>query len=192
MRWWWLGAIGLACAGARPAVKPPPPSLQPKKAPEERVTQYDLHHTGKPDVWEYTVTTSDAEGKPVDRLVRREMDMNGDGRVDLVTWFDEHGQPEKEALDLDFDGRADQVNTFEDGRIARKERDFDGDGHPDEIELYEKGQKVRVERDTNRDGRIDTWEYFENGRLARTGEDTDGDGKIDRWTTPPDAAGAGP
>jgi hypothetical protein len=185
---WTLLAL-LACSGT--TVKPSgprAPSVHTPKAPDESVTLYDLHHTGKSDVWEYSVAVPDATGKPQPRLVRREIDMNGDGKVDLATLFDDKGEPAKEALDLDFDGRVDQVNVYENGRIARKERDTDADGRPDVTEFFEKGRKVRVERDTNHDGHVDTWEEYENGKLVRTGEDTDGDGKPDRWVTPPDAA----
>src|SRR5258708_11915878 len=49
----------------------------------EKVNELDLNHDGKPDVWEYTVKAKTADGKEYDRLVRKEMDINWDGKVDV-------------------------------------------------------------------------------------------------------------
>ena len=76
---WVLSAAALVLA-AGCAHKPPPagttgptsgvgsPIHQP--AGEEHVQTYDLHRSGKPDVWVYSVTTQDASGRPVERRVR--------------------------------------------------------------------------------------------------------------------------
>jgi hypothetical protein len=157
------------------------------KRAEEKVVQYDLNRDGKPDVWEYYVTIKDADGHPVDHLVRKEMDLNFDGKVDAVYWYDDKGEKVREQLDLDFDGKVDETIYFEKGQVVRKERDLNGDGKVDTWLFYEHGQLVRKERDTKGTGRVDYWEFWENGQIDRIGEDLDGDGNVDRWTRSPDS-----
>jgi hypothetical protein len=152
-------------------------------AGEEHVQTYDLHRTGKPDVWVYSVTTQDASGRPVERRVRKEADLNGDGRVDVVYYFDADGQVSKETLDLDFDGKVDDTLYFEKGKKVRSEKDLDGDGRVDTWSYYDGNEKlIRKERDVKGTGKVDYWEYWENGAIDRIGEDLDGDGQVDRWT----------
>jgi hypothetical protein len=100
-----------------------------------RITTADRNGDGRPDVWR----TYDAEGRLLDvavdsnfdgrsdvheiyvhgDLIRRESDRNFDDRVDLVEDFDatthEHV---RSTVDADFDGRADLLVLFQDGRPA--------------------------------------------------------------------------
>lgn len=153
----------------------------------EKVTEYDLNHDNKPDVWSYTIPAKTEDGKDYDRLVRKELDINWDGRVDITRVYDDHEQIEKELLDLDFDGKIDQINFYEKSIIVRKERFLSQSGKPDLWIFYEKGKIVRKERDTNGDGKVDYWEYWENDQVDRVGEDLDGDGTVDRWTKNPNS-----
>ena len=151
---------------------------------EELVRTFDLNRDGKADDWKHYKLLPDLteNGKPRELLLRREMDTNFDGKVDLITWFNDDGTRLKESFDLDFDGKPDVIVYYEKGVVVRKET-FHGSASdkPDTIAYYEGGKKVRVERETRTRGRVDTWEYFENGRLTRVGEDLDGDGLVDRW-----------
>ena len=189
-----VGAFVAGCAGAKKEVKPDaqtPGSAQlaenirQAQRGDEQVTEFDLNHDQKPDVWSYTVKAKDAEGRDIDRLVRRELDINWDGKVDIARYYDANEQIEREALDLDFDGKVDQTNFYEKGQLVRKERDLDYDGRTDLWIFFEKGKIVRKERDLNADGRIDYWEYWENDQVDRIGEDLDGDGTVDKWTRNP-------
>jgi hypothetical protein len=189
-----LGAGLLAACGGGKAVQPDglktqagAPDVHLEKRGDEKVVQYDLNRDGKPDVWEYSVTSKDAEGKSVEHLVRKEMDLNFDGKVDAVYWYDDKGDKVREQLDLDFDGKVDETIFFEKGQVVRKERDLNGDGKVDTWLFYERGQLVRKERDTKATGRVDYWEFWENGQIDRIGEDLDGDGNVDRWTRSPDS-----
>ena len=103
------------------------------------------------------VTAGLLVGEGKERVVRKERDLNGDGRVDVWETYDDEGNVAKQAYDLDFDGKPDLVIT------------------------YEKGQLVRKERDSKGTGKVDTWEYWEDGKLDRIGVDTDGDGVVDQW-----------
>jgi antitoxin component YwqK of YwqJK toxin-antitoxin module len=114
-------------------------------------------------------------------VVRRERDLNSDGRIDVWEFNDAEGNPEKQVLDLDFDGKADVNHYFEKGQLVRKEMSFGFDGKPSITATYEAGKLTLKEKDDNGDGKVDAWEYWENGELDRIGFDTDGDGKVDRW-----------
>src|SRR5947209_2873634 len=96
--------------------------IRPKRQGNERETHYDLNHDGKPDVWDYTITSVGPDGKESEHLARKELDLNFDGKVDLVRFYNEKGEIEKELFDLDFDGKVDQANYYESNRLVRKER----------------------------------------------------------------------
>ena len=72
-----------------------------------------------------------------------EQDVDGDGVVDTITWFDGWG------------------------KILRLDTDTDKDGHMDRFQYYEKERMVRVERDTDADRQIDCIDYFEKGKRTR-------------------------
>ncbi|HLT29920.1 MAG TPA: hypothetical protein VK013_07750 [Myxococcaceae bacterium] len=196
-RWAAAGAVGLlmsGCAGSQQAktraegaaaVSELAEILPLERAPlkDERLHPLDVNADGKPDVWSFSVQVTGPDGSPTERLVRKQLDLNGDGRVDVAQAFDDDGRLVREALDLDFDGRIDQVNHYDaKGQVTRKERDLNSDGRADLWHLFEQGQLVRKERDVNGDGRIDYWEYWEADAIDRIGEDLDGDGQVDRWT----------
>jgi hypothetical protein len=192
--------IGLACgfllACARKIPAPAPagdaaltedPGHSRERRPDETLTEYDLNHDGKPDVWKYT--RKNAEGKEV--LARKERDLNNDGKIDVWEWYDAEGNLEKQIIDFDFDGKPDVVLYFEKGQLVRKEYAFGFDGKPHAWNYYEKGHLSRKERDENGDGKVDYWEYWEGGEVDRIGVDTDGDGRVDRWESRKAAAAPG-
>ena len=162
-------------------------SIRQAKHGDEKMLPYDLNHDGKPDVWDFTVVSKGPDGREIDRLVRKELDINFDGRVDIVRFYDEREQLSKELMDLDFDGKIDQANYYEKGLLVRKERYLGAHGKPDEWVYYEKGHIVRKERDLHGSGKVDYWEYWEGDQVDRVGEDLDGDGNVDKWTKNPNS-----
>lgn len=164
-------------------------NIHQQRQGDEKLTEFDLNADKKADVWTFTATAKGPDGKDVDRVVRKELDINWDGRVDISRTYDEKEQISREALDLDFDGKVDQVNYYEKGIIVRKERDLSSAGKPSLWIYYEKGKVVRKERDTNGDGKVDYWEYWEADQVDRIGEDLDGDGNVDKWTKNPNSEG---
>jgi hypothetical protein len=113
-------------------------------------------------------------------LVRKETDLNWDGRVDARTWFNELGQIDKEEFDGDFDSKVDWVDHYQGGRRVMSEVDTDWNGVFDLFRYYEGTTLRRKERDTNGDGKVDYWEYFDDaGAVTKTGKDVDGDGVMD-------------
>ncbi len=182
----------LACVGPqKPKVEAAPAQtavIVPKgfeRQPNEILTEYDLTHDGKPDVWKYTV--KDAAGKEI--LLRKEKDLNGDGKVDTWEKYAPDGSLVRVVYDLDFDGKPDETLYYEKDQLVKKELAFGFDGVPRSWNYYEKGKLVRKERDTNGDGQVDYWEYWENGEVDRIGVDEDGDGQVDRWEAKKTAEG---
>ncbi len=114
-------------------------------------------------------------------LVRKEIDVNSDGKIDLIQNYDAIGSLSSERLDTDFDGKIDVVNIYEKGSLARKEYDTNFDNLIDVSRFYTGGKVARIEADQDLDGRVDYWEYYENGKIDRSGYDKDGDGVVDVW-----------
>lgn len=166
-----------ACAGA---------SSQPRAQAEGdlSIRQFDADNDGKPEVTEYGREVPDPENpkRPRFLAVRRELDLNRDGKVDMIRRYamPEHALAEEE-LDLDFDGKFDAKNFLAGGQLVRQEIDQNYDGKPDLIRFFERGRLVRKEIDRRRLGRPDYFEYYESGELDRIGIDENGDGTIDTW-----------
>ncbi len=118
-------------------------------------------------------------------LVRKELDMNRDGRFDVISFFDDDGELTREEMDSDYDGAFDWTDHYQDGVRVMSEYDTDADGAPNVFKYYvrnDDGVVVldRKERDEDGDGKIDVWERFnDSGEVIRTGRDTDGDGRMD-------------
>ncbi len=190
-----LGLVGLlACGGSEEQVKAPDPVAAPSAADASKraawaqsqglkLKQFDLNRDGAPDVFKFYRLEDDPKnpGNKLERLVRKEIDINFDTRVDIIRLYNDQNQVVEERTDLDFDGRIDEVTHFEAGTVVRKEIDLDYDSESDIIKYYEGGKLTRIESDRNDDGQVDTWEYFVNGELDRIGTDTDRDGKVDDW-----------
>jgi hypothetical protein len=86
-------------------------------------------------------------------------DINGDGRVDLWTYFDETGAP------------------------RRHEAAYGVDKNVTEIATYKSGQLDVVARDTMSSNRLDTWDHYANGKIVSRERDKNGDGRLDEWWT---------
>lgn len=164
--------VFLACGGKAPVAGPS------TKAEGLQVEKLDVSSRGRTDTWRYTQPA--AEGKSA-QLVREEKDLNGDGRVDFTKSLDADGTVRTIQMDLDFDGRPDQVETYEGGKLVKVERSQSLSGKFDSWRFFDHGDLIRVERDTNGDGKVDEWEYYEKNRLARTGRDLNFDGIVDLW-----------
>jgi len=181
------GLAAASCAGpqkkpaaAAPATASDVPAAVPKgfeRQPNEILSEWDLTHDGKTDVWKYL--SRDAAGK--ETLLRKEKDLNGDGKVDTWEKYAPDGTIVRVVYDLDFDGKPDETLFYEKDQLVKKELAFGFDGVPRTWNYYEKGKLVRKERDTNSDANVDYWEYWESGEVDRIGVDEDGDGQVDRW-----------
>jgi antitoxin component YwqK of YwqJK toxin-antitoxin module len=159
------------------------------KAEGKQVTTADTNMDGKPDVWKYYVPN----GQGAQVLTCKQVDLNHDGRVDIVSYFDDTGtRTNLEEFDVDLDGRIDETVYYANGKKIRSEFDTNYDGKSDVWNFYEDEKLVRIERDTDNNGRVDQWEYYEGGKLDRIGYDTTGAGKVDKWDRAPDGGDAAP
>lgn len=136
----------------------------------------DLNKDGKPDAYQFVQIVDDQP-----RIVRKEIDVNFDGKVDVIRILDDKGNLIEERLDTDFDGKIDVVVHFQNGQIVLKTYDMNFDNKIDVWRTFEKGVIVKEEGDMNFDGVVDLWEYYEGGVLDRVGVDRNGDGTVDEW-----------
>lgn len=196
-----LTALSLvACGGPKPTVKDDKNAADKANANQykiaepqvgsgnEIVKKYDLNKDKRADLWKVYLRKKDASGKNVLTLVRFEIDLNGDGKIDMRRYY-ESEVISKEDFDLDYDGTIDLINMYSQGFLNKQSYFLRSKKRPDVFKYYEvigkrKKKRVRLvrkERDTNLDGKVDYWEYWENGQLDRIGRDTDWDGNVDVW-----------
>jgi hypothetical protein len=111
----------------------------------------------------------------------QKVDVNGDGRADIVHVF--QGQRKLcSVLDLNLDGKVDASVYYDaQGLERRRELDYDRDGRTDEIQELEGGTLRVKQRETNFDDKLDTWDFYEGDRLVRRERDSGSDGVIDQW-----------
>lgn len=153
--------------------------------PQREISEYDSTGDGTPDVRK--VLLSIGEGVDARKvMICREADVDGDGRKDVIRYYDDFGRSLREEADRNFDGKMDLAVIFQNGKIMRKEIDENGDGKIDTRIFFEKDLPMRAERDlsgksTESEWKPDRWEYYENGVMVRMGTDLDGDARVDRW-----------
>jgi hypothetical protein len=138
----------------------------------------DLNRDNTPDAYQFIKVV---DGQTV--VIRKEVDVNFDSKVDLIRNLDDKGELVSERLDTDFDARIDLVVFFEKGAVVRKEYDTNFDQRVDMWRFFEAGVIARREADLDYNGKVDYWEYYEAGNIDRAGTDTDGDGEVDQWDT---------
>ncbi|MCA9517760.1 MAG: hypothetical protein KC635_22625 [Myxococcales bacterium] len=152
---------------------------------DKEVENFDLNGDNKADDWKTYVFRGPEDApreKKVRLLAKHELDLDFDGRPDVVRVFNDQGAVVTEQMDLDFDGKPDAIDYYADGVLYRRDLALDFAGKASIVKFYNDNQLTRKERDTNGDGKMDTIEYYEGGKLMRIGEDRDGDGKPDVYT----------
>lgn len=173
-------ALSIGCSGASRKADSLPgttPFLTVEAPDGVKLEKVDLSGNGIVDIWTW-YRDSSGPGNTTRRLmIRKATDINGDGRPDIVAYFDESGQMVKEEIDLDYDGRADKIRLLDKGKVIREDISTRFDGAVDMRKYFENGVLVVKQIDTRHQGRFDEFQYFVNGRLARIGWDRDGDGK---------------
>lgn len=75
----------------------------------KHVTALDSDEDGRPDVWRYYARLPGARGQFVAVLTCEQADANGDGRIDRRAVYTREGRLLVREIDLDFDGRVDLV-----------------------------------------------------------------------------------
>ena len=212
-----LAILGAGCGSSKeqtkaaesdPAAAAAAEPVQTESDASGAIERIDVSGDGKPDVFKYfrlvdapaaAAAAPDIDGKKAAKnvkkvLVRKEMDVNFDQRIDIVQYYE--GEAGKEALvreemDLDFDGRVDSVRHYKDGNVTLVELDLGFDGRTDTWSYYQLttgddgkpiNRLVERRRDANGDGKIDVWEYYTKGALVKVGTDTNNDSQPDLFT----------
>jgi hypothetical protein len=123
--------------------------------PRIEIAEEDINGDGKGDIFHVS-----ERGETGAVMIRREVDLNWDGMIDVRTWLDP------------------------DGQLIREEMDGDYDGWIDWVDHYSQGQRTRSEIDTDFDHSLDLILYFEDGtKVIRRMRDSDGDQQMDRNET---------
>ena len=167
---------------------PTPPNVDRTKCDEKgkNVITADTNLDQKADVWKFYQSV-DVGGQKTEILTCKEVDLNHDGKIDLVYYYDDKGATlTLDEADTDFDGKFDMTRYYANGKVVREELDTNFDGKPDVWKYFEDEKLVRQERDTNGDGKVDEWEYYEGGKLDRIGYDTTGNGTVNKWDRAPE------
>ena len=120
------------------------PELHCPQKGAERIETGSWRGESKSDV--VRVFSKSPEGGAKLALSCREVDLNGDGRKDVLVFYDPLGRKQREEFDHDFDGVADVIAIYQEGQLVRQELDADYDGTLDLVEHYEGGRRVRVEK----------------------------------------------
>jgi hypothetical protein len=120
------------------------PELACAREGAERVDVASWRGTGRPDVARVYKRSSEGRGQTV--LSCREVDLNGDGRKDLLVYYEPDGRKQREEFDHDYDGVVDVKAFYEQGKLVRQELDVNHDGKADLVQYYEGGKQVRVEK----------------------------------------------
>ena len=74
--------------------------------------ELDLGFDGKTDTWSYYQLSQNEEGKPINRLVERRRDSNGDGAIDVWEYYSK-GVITKIGTDSNADGTPDQFTRID-------------------------------------------------------------------------------
>ncbi|MBN1946583.1 MAG: hypothetical protein JW797_12990 [Bradymonadales bacterium] len=186
----WLVVVAIAllsgCAGSGQQRAAPQISVVRGTTDGLLVVTSDLDGNGVPEIVKYFQPIEDAGATTsTRRLVRTEIDLNGDGRADNWRHYDPYGELVREEMDGDLDGRVDYRVYWENGLMVRSEQDRDHDGRFDVIGYYQDGFLLQVERDLGGGRGIDSWSYYDGRGLTRIGYDTDEDGEPDVWIQRP-------
>src|SRR5262245_29199213 len=159
---------------------------------DKHVITSDINQDKKPDVWKFFKSV-DIGGQRTEVLTCKQVDLNMDGKIDIVNYYDDTGsQIVLEEIDGDLDGKFDMTVYYNQGKRVRDEFDTNFDQRTDVWKYYEDGKLVRIEFDKNNDGKVDEWDYYEGGKLDRIGYDTSGSGQVDKWDRAPEGEEAPP
>ncbi len=122
-------------------------------------------------------------------LKRQPIDLDGDEDPEISNFYRERGEEErllvKKEIDLNRDGKVDVISHFdEQGRLLQEEMDGDYDGVFDWTDYYKGGVRVKSEYDTDFDGGPNVWKYYSSADggepiLKKMERDIDGDGTVD-------------
>ena len=148
---------------------------EPCEESSGQVAAFDVNNDGKPDIKKVS-----KGGKEICRIT----DLNHDGKPDMFEYFDGNGQLRRRESDYDDNNVVNAIETFENGKIVRRELDTSNQGRIDTWDFFDPstGNRLRRERDANGDGKVDQWWTYEGGQVT-IAMDSNGDGLPDPEST---------
>jgi len=149
------------------------------------IDKADLDGDGKPDAYIYYKVDPKTKRKT---LVKKEFDLNNDGKIDITKYFDAKGNQIKDEVDQDFDGKVDHIVVYKKNKVYMVLLSLTFDGKFDEKEFFDKGKLMLIKRSTKKNGIFDEFQYFVHGRLIRIGWDKDGNGQPEVFEDNPTGA----
>lgn len=194
---WTILMLGCATAEHREPAKNAPTVVRENTRFDNdafRVQVSDMNHDGAPDVWKYYAEKSTLDGPQEFSLVRKELDLNFDGRIDRVMYYNSRENLSREEVDADFDGFIDRVQYYDRAILVKSEicsaeccrspidAPEKSSRTPNRVLFFSKGVLTREEVDSQCRGRVESISIFNNKKeLIQTGYDTNGDESIDSW-----------
>jgi hypothetical protein len=147
------------------------------------VRKFDIDGDDKTDVTKVFAEYPDPDDPSItrQRLIRKEVDVNSDGNVNMRRLYNEEGELMQEEADTNLDGKMDVIRHIDGGQVVQKDVLDSASGVVVASRYYYEGNLQRVEKDTNQDDKVDYWEFYEQGVLDRIGRDLNGDGRADTW-----------
>jgi hypothetical protein len=143
-----------------------------KKTGRLELLRYDSNGDGTFDTFSYMDGT---------RILRIEIDLDGDNRIDRWEYYGADRKIEKVGFSRAKDGVEDAWSFFNAaGAIDRIEISTRRNHKIDRVEHYENGALIRAEEDSDGDGRFDKWETYQGERLTSVAFDTTHRGTPDR------------
>jgi hypothetical protein len=148
----------------------------------KRIETADLTGDNRPNVWKMYQTIEEG-GTSLEVLTCKQVDINNDGRKDMVVAYNAKGSVLYEKFDFDWDGYFDAVVVYDEktGKVVEIQRTTGFEERYDLKEVYDtEGNLISVRRDRNGDGLPDLWEQYEDGVLVAILYDDNFDGRVDR------------
>lgn len=182
--------VSVGCGGkdekkdpAKPAASTAPREQEERTADGKIILRFDNNGDGVADVIKTMEEYPDPDDPAVTlrRTRKMEMDVNSDGKIDVIRDYDDAGKIKQESNDTNLDGSIEMVAYYEKGKLVKKEHLDPKTGRIIDHRYYANDNLLRLESDTNNDDKIDYWEYYTEGRLERIGRDFNGDGRADSW-----------
>ena len=156
---------------------------------------FDMNKDGVVDLWKYYAykTSTDSEDTEL-VIIRKELDLNFDGRVDRIMYYNHKENLIREDIDTNFNGRIDRIHHYDNMNLVRTEfyrakcnkMEIDGTHNPtvnpDMLRFYRQGVMTREELDEKCDGNHESVIiYNPNGEIAQIGKDANNDGIVETW-----------
>ena len=153
------------------------------------IEPFDVNQDGEADMWKiYKEITVSDEIRRV--FLRREIDLNFDGKLNYIKFYSEKGNIEKEYLDRDLDGIFDDIRFYEKNVVKKieiyKSNPLEKDNltlrkkiNPFKVYNYRRGTLKRVTLDTRKSPKEDIFLFYKKNKLEQIGIDYDDDLKID-------------